>query len=149
MRIWVDADACPRPVKDVVFRASERRNVRVTLVANRPLHTPKSDLIDVIVVTQGFDVADERIVDELATGDLVVTADVPLAAQVLERGGHAVNPRGELYTEENIGERLSVRDFMDELRSTGIQTGGPPAFGPKDVQAFANQLDRFLTRHGC
>jgi len=148
MRVWVDADACPRPVKEVVFRASERRGVRVTLVANRSMHVPRSELVDLIVVPQGFDVADERIVDELSSGDLVVTADVPLAAAVLERGGHAVNPRGEMYTEENIGERLSVRDFMDELRSTGVETGGPAAFGKKDVQAFSNQLDRFLTRHG-
>jgi len=146
MRIWVDADACPRAIKEILYRAAERAGVELTLVANQPLWTPRSALIKSLVVPHGFDVADHRILELSEPGDLVVTADVPLAAECVARQVHALNPRGELYTEENIGERLAVRDLLDGLRSTGVQTGGPAGFGKADRQAFANQLDRLLAR---
>ena len=147
MKIWVDADACPKPVKDILFRAANRVEIEVTLVANQPLHTPPSRFINSIQVPAGFDVADNKIVQDLSAGDLVITADIPLASEVIEKGGHALNPRGEMYTVDNIRERLSVRDFMDTLRSSGIQTGGPAALNQADRQAFANQLDRFLASY--
>lgn len=147
MQIWVDADACPGVIKDILYRAAERVRVPVTLVANQPLYTPRSDFIRSIRVGAGFDVADHRIVQLAEAGDLVVTGDVPLAAMLVPNGVHVLNPRGELYTEENIGERLAMRDLLDELRSTGVPTGGPAAFNKRDRQTFANQLDRLLTRH--
>jgi len=147
MKIWVDADACPAVIKEILFRAAKRTGVPVTLVANQPMRTPPSKLIDSIQVGAGFDVADNEIVRRLGTGDLVITADIPLAADVIENGGQALNPRGELYTPDNIRERLSMRDFMDTLRSSGVETGGPAALGPRDRQAFGNALDRWLARN--
>ena len=148
MQIWVDADACPGVIKEILYRAAERARVTVTLVANRDLHTPRSQWVKSIRVGQGFDVADRKIAELAAAGDLVVTADIPLAAEVIEKGAQALSPRGHLFTEENIGEALAVRDLKDQLRSTGIDTGGPPALGKKDRQAFANGLDRILTKRG-
>lgn len=147
MKMWVDADACPSVIKEILFRAAERAQVPLILVSNQPLRIPASRLVRVIQVASGFDVADNRIVQELQSGDLVITADIPLAAAVIEKGGHALNPRGELYTEDNIRERLTMRDFMDELRGTGVVTGGPAPLSQRDRQAFANELDRFLSRH--
>jgi uncharacterized protein YaiI (UPF0178 family) len=146
MRIWVDADACPLPIKEILYRAAERAEIELTLVANKPLGTPRSRFIRAIQVPKGFDVADNRIAQEVAKGDLVVTADIPLAAEVIAKGGHALNPRGELYSPENIRERLAMRNFMDELRSAGVDTGGPAPFGQADRQAFANQLDRLIAK---
>jgi len=148
VQIWVDADACPNAIKEILFRAAERVQVRLTLVANRHLHTPRSGYVRSIRVPSGFDEADRRIVELVQAGDLVVTADVPLAAEVLGKGGHPLDPRGELLTDENIQERLAVRNLMDELRSSGVETGGPAALGRSDLQAFANRLDQFLTKHG-
>ncbi len=147
MKIWVDADACPVVIKDILFKAAERTGVELTLVANRPVRIPASRRITFIQVASGFDVADNEIVKRLIIGDLVITADIPLAAEVIEKGGHALNPRGELYSAENIRDRLSMRDFMDSLRSSGIDTGGPPALTKSDRQSFANKLDTFLTKH--
>jgi len=146
MQIWVDADACPKPVKEILFRACERCEVKLTLVANQPLYTPPSKFISTVQVPAGFDVADNEIVRLCEEGDLVVTADIPLAAEVIEKKAIALNPRGELYTPENIRERLNMRDFMSELRDTGVQTGGHSVYGNKEKQAFANQLDRLLSR---
>jgi uncharacterized protein YaiI (UPF0178 family) len=146
MAIWVDADACPGAVKDILFRAAERTRVPLTLVANRLLHVPPSPSIKALQVPHGFDVADEEIVKRIEPGDLVVTSDIPLAAAVLERGAQALSPRGELFSPETIAAQLTMRDFMDTLRSSGIQTGGPPAFGQADRKAFAGQLDRWLAR---
>ena len=148
MNIWVDADACPVVIKEILFRAAERTEVTVTLVANQPISIPPSRFIRFIRVAPGFDVADNEIVKRLSAGDLVITADIPLAAEVIEKGGFALNPRGELYTKSNIRARLNMRDFMDSLRSSGVDTGGPPALNKSDRQSFANSLDRFLTRHG-
>lgn len=144
MTIWVDADACPGVIKEILFRAAERTGTRVTLVANQPVRTPPSKLIDSLQVSSGFDVADDEIVRRVEAGDLVITADIPLAAEVMEKGGHALNPRGELYTKDNIRVRLNMRDFMDTMRSSGVQTGGPPPLGQREKQAFANHLDRLL-----
>ena len=146
MRIWVDADACPKVIKEILFRAAERVRVPLTLVANRPLRTPRSAYVRSMQVPAGFDVADHRIVELVRTGDLVVTADIPLAALVVAKGGHALDPRGDLYTSENIPERLAVRNLMDELRSSGMDTGGPPSFNQSDRKSFANQLDRLLAQ---
>ena len=146
MHIWVDADACPKPVKEILFRAADRCQVMLTLVANQPLYTPPSKFIATIQVPAGFDVADNEIVKRSEPGDLVVTADIPLAAEVIEKRAIALNPRGELYTPENIRERLNMRDFMSELRDTGIQTGGHSSYGNKEKQAFANQLDKLLAQ---
>ncbi len=146
MQIWVDADACPGEIKELLFRASKRTETKVTLVANQPMRTPRSVLVDSILVPSGMNVADERIVELVEPGDLVITADIPLAADVVAKGGEALDPRGEMYTDKNIGERLAVRNMLDEMRGGGPEiTGGPPSFGPKDRQAFANQLDRWLT----
>ncbi len=147
MQIWVDADACPNVIKDILFRAAERVQIAVVLVANKPLRTPPSPYVRAMQVPSGFDVADNHIVEKVQAGDLVVTADIPLAAAVIARGAHALNPRGELYTKDNIRERLNMRDFLDTLRGSGIQSGGPPALAHSDRQAFANQLDRLLNRH--
>jgi uncharacterized protein YaiI (UPF0178 family) len=145
MHIWVDADACPAVIKDILFRAAERVQVALTLVANRPLHTPPSRFIRSMQVAAGFDLADDRIAERVQPGDLVITADIPLAARVIERGAHALSPRGELYTTDTIRERLTLRDFMSQLRDSGVQTGGPAALSQSDRQAFANHLDRLLT----
>lgn len=147
MHIWVDADACPKVIKEILFRAAERTGVSMTLVANQPLATPRLRNIRSLRVSAGFDVADNEIVRRLAAGDLVVTADIPLAAEAIAKGGHALNPRGELYTTDNIRSRLSMRDFMDSLRATGVETGGPASFSQSDRQSFANQLDRLLSVH--
>lgn len=146
MEIWVDADACPKAVKEILFRAAQRVGVRVTLVANGPVGTPPSRLIRAIQVKAGFDAADDEILERVRPGDLVITADIPLAAAVIGRGGQALSPRGERFDEDNIRERLTMRDLMDTLRGSGIHTGGPPAFGPRDRQAFANALDGLLAR---
>lgn len=146
MKIWVDADACPNVIKEILFKAANRVKVPMTLVANHAVRIPPSPYIDFVQVGQGFDVADNWIVQKLAAGDLVVTQDIPLAAEVIEKGGIALNPRGELYTLENIRQRLNMRDFMESLRSSGIQTGGPATLNQNDRQAFANQLDRFLAK---
>jgi len=147
MQIWVDADACPGVIKEIIFRAAERLKIQTILVANQMLRTPPSKYIRAIQVPSGFDVADRHIVDQLTAGDLVITADIPLAAGVIERGAHALNPRGELYTTANIQERLTMRNFMESLRSAGVETGGPAAFGQGDRHAFGNALDRFLAKH--
>ena len=147
MQIWVDADACPGVIKEIIFRAAERLKISTTLVANQMLRTPPSRYIRAIQVPSGFDVADRHIVDQLAPGDLVITADIPLASGVIERGAHALNPRGELYTTANIRERLTMRNFMEELRGAGVETGGPAAFSQADRQAFGNALDRFLAKY--
>jgi uncharacterized protein len=144
MQIWVDADACPKVIKEILFRAAERVEVPVILVANHPLQTPRSRWVRSLQVSSGFDVADNEIVRRLSPGDLVVTADIPLAWEVIEKGGHALNPRGERYTRDTIRERLGMRDFMETLRASGVDTGGPSTLSQKDRQAFANQLDRFL-----
>jgi uncharacterized protein len=145
MQIWVDADACPSEIKSLLFRAAERTKTKVTLVANQPLRTPRSEFVASLLVALGLNVADQRIVELVEPGDLVITADIPLAADVVAQGGQALNPRGELYTEANVGERLAARNLMDELRGGGQITGGPANFTAKDRQAFANQLDRWLT----
>ena len=147
MKIWVDADACPVVIKEIIFKAAKRCEVLTTLVANRPMRVPFSPFIKTVLVSAGQDVADYEIVQRMSPGDLVITADIPLAAEVVEEGGHAINPRGELYTTENIKARLSMRDFMDTLRSSGIETGGPPALNARDRQDFANSLDRMLARY--
>jgi uncharacterized protein YaiI (UPF0178 family) len=146
MHIWVDADACPAVIKDILYRAAERSKIPMTLVANKLLHKPPSPYIRALQVARGIDVADSHIVLELQPGDLVITADIPLASDVIAKGGHALNPRGEFYSPENIQERLALRNFLDELRGTGVQTGGPAAFGNTDRKRFADQLDRFLAR---
>ena len=146
MRIWVDGDACPVVIKELLFRAAVRVKVLVTVVANEKLRVPVSEFIQTLVVESGMNVADKRIVELVEAGDLVVTADVPLAAHVVQKGGIALNPRGELYTAENIGERITMRNLMDELRGNDLVTGGPAPFGTKDKQAFANQLDRLLAK---
>jgi len=147
MQIWVDADACPSVVKDILFRAAVRVQIPVTLVANRWLATPRSPWIRLVQVAGGFDVADREIVARMASGDLVVTADIPLAALVVEAGGVALDPRGELYTDANVGAHLARRNFLDELRSSGIDTGGPAPLRAGDQKEFARQLDRILARH--
>jgi len=144
MQIWVDADACPKVIKEILFRAAARTGITLTLVANQPIQTPSARHIRSLQVAPGFDVADNEIVRQVTAGDLVITADIPLAAEVIAKGAHALNPRGELYTRENIGARLNMRDFMDNLRGSGIQTGGPPPLNLADRQAFANNLDRLL-----
>ncbi len=147
MKIWVDADACPVVVKEILYRAAERTGVELTLVANQALRTPSSLNINSVQVRQGFDVADDEIVKRSEPGDLVITSDIPLAAEVIEKGGHALSPRGEMHTKENIGARLNIRDFLDTMRSSGVEmSGGPAAFSQRDKQEFANQLDRFLTK---
>lgn len=147
MNIWVDADACPGVIKEILFRAAERWQVMTTLVANQLIRTPASPWLRSVQVPSGFDVADREIVLRAAKGDLVITADIPLAALVIEKAAHAINPRGEIYTPENMAERLRMRDFMESLRQSGVETGGPAAFSQSDRQAFANQLDRFLQQH--
>jgi uncharacterized protein YaiI (UPF0178 family) len=147
MKIWVDADACPVVIKEILFRAADRTKLAMTLVANQPVRIPPSRYISTLQVASGFDVADDEIVARLSTGDLVITSDIPLAAEVIEKGGLALSPRGELYTTENIGPRLNMRDFMDTMRASGIHTGGPPALNQSDRMAFANELDKILSRY--
>lgn len=147
MKIWVDADACPVVIKEILFKAADRTSTLVTLVANQNVHTPPSQFIKMLQVSHGFDVADNEIVKRVEVGDLVITSDIPLAAEVIEKGAHALNPRGELYSTENIKARLNMRDFMDTMRASGIHTGGPAALGQSERNAFANQLDRLLTRY--
>ncbi len=148
MKIWVDADACPGGARDILFRAATRTGVELTLVANQPLNTPSAKNINAVQVPRGFDVADDEIVKRMSAGDLVITSDIPLAAEAIEKGGFALSPRGEMHTAENIGARLNMRDFLDTMRSSGVDTGGgPAAYSQRDKQAFANELDRFLTKH--
>jgi uncharacterized protein YaiI (UPF0178 family) len=146
MHIWVDADACPKAVKEILFRAAKRTAICMTLVANQPLTIPASPFIKKIIVSSGFDVADKRIVDEMSAGDLVITADIPLADAVISKKGIALNPRGELYSVENIKHHLAMRNLMGELRDGGLISGGPDQLSQKDLMAFANQLDRLLAK---
>jgi uncharacterized protein len=147
MKIWVDADACPIVVKDILFKAALRTGILTTLVANQPMRIPSSPHIKFVQVGAGFDVADDEIVRRAELGDLVITSDIPLASDAIEKGALALSPRGAMYTKENIKARLSVRDFMETLRSSGVNTGGPPALNQNDRQAFANHLDRIITKH--
>lgn len=146
MQLWVDADACPGSVREILFRAAERTGIHVTLVANQPIRTPGSRYIHSLQVAPGFDVADNEIVRRCAPGDLVITSDIPLAAVILDKGAHGLDFRGERYSPETIRDRLNMRDFMETMRASGVQTGGPAALGRAERQAFANSLDRFLTR---
>ena len=146
MKIWVDADACPVVIKDILFRAAARTGVQLTLVANQPVRIPPSRCIQFLQVASGFDVADNEIVKRLGAGDLVITSDIPLAADVIEKGAYALSPRGELYSTENIRARLNIRDFMDTLRASGINTGGPPTLSKSDRKSFADHLDSLLAR---
>tara|TARA_B100000676_G_C18087063_1_gene855951 strand:- start:5256 stop:5717 length:462 start_codon:yes stop_codon:yes gene_type:complete len=143
-QIWVDADACPVVIKNILFKAAERTGIELTLVANQPLSVPRAANIRALQVASGYDVADNEIVRRVASGDLVITADIPLAAEVMAKGAGALNPRGELYSPETIGARLNMRDFMDTMRASGVHTGGPSALGSQEKQAFANALDRWL-----
>ncbi|MDF2182858.1 YaiI/YqxD family protein [Neptuniibacter sp. CAU 1671] len=147
MKIWVDADACPVVIKEILFRAAERVQIPVTLVANQNLQIPNSRFVSMLRVESGFDKADTEIESRVAPGDLVITADIPLAADVLAKGGFVLSPRGEQYTKETIGARLNIRDFMDTMRASGVNSGGPPALNQRDRQQFANQLDRLLARY--
>ncbi len=147
MKIWVDADACPVVIKEILIRAAQRTKIQLTFVANQPVQVPASHNINSIQVSQGFDVADDEIVKRMDSGDLVITSDIPLAADVIGKDGIALSPRGELYTADNIRARLNMRDFMETLRASGVNTGGPPALNQGDRKAFANHLDQFLTRH--
>ncbi|MCJ7589953.1 MAG: YaiI/YqxD family protein [Woeseiaceae bacterium] len=148
MKIWVDADACPVVVKEILYKAANRTGVQLTLVANQALNTPSSPNIKTLQVPRGFDVADDEIVKRIEAGDLVITSDIPLAAEVIAKGGHALSPRGELHTKENIGARLNMRDFLDTMRSSAVEmSGGPAAFSQRDKQDFANNLDRCLTKY--
>ena len=146
MQIWVDADACPLVIKQILYRAAERSQVQTTLVANKPLAVPRSKFVRAIQVGRGFDVADNEISRRVAAGDLVVTADIPLAADVIARGAQALNPRGELYSADNIRERLAMRDLLEKLRETGVQTEGPAPLGQADRKRFADSLDRLLAK---
>lgn len=147
MQIWIDADACPVVIKEILYRVADRLELPVTLVANQGLRVPPSRFIRTVQVPSGADVADQEIVRLLNPGDLVITGDIPLAADVLAKGGYALNPRGEFYTKDNIAQQLTMRAFMEELRSGGIDTGGPSAFSQSDRQQFANSLDRHLSKH--
>lgn len=146
MEIWVDADACPVVIKEILFRAAQRTGTQLTLVANQAMYVPKVSSIRMIQVPSGFDVADNEIVKRCAAGDLVITSDIPLAAEVIEKGGQALSPRGELFSADDIRARLNMRDFMDTLRASGIDTGGPSALSQSDRQSFANHLDALLAR---
>jgi len=146
MNIWVDADACPKAVKEILYRVAERTEISVTLVANAPLHLPPSSFINLIQVGSGADIADDEIASKCEAGDLVITADIPLAARVVEKGAQALDPRGKVYDKNNIGQVLSMRNFMDELRGSGVETGGPSGFGQKEKFKFANALDKFIAQ---
>jgi len=145
--IWVDADACPKVIKEILFRAAKRESIPLTLVANKPLRIPNSDLISSLLVPAGLDVADEKILEHIHSGDLIITADIPFAAAAIEKQAFVLSPRGRFFTKENIGEQLSIRNFMDELRGSGVVTGGPSPFALKDREMFANQLNQFLHEH--
>ncbi|MGO4303695.1 YaiI/YqxD family protein [Cupriavidus sp. RAF12] len=147
MQVLVDADACPVVVKEMLYRAAQRLQVCVTLVANQYMRTPPSRFIKALQVPAGFDAADDRIVELVCNGDLVITADIPLAAAALDKGAHVLDPRGSWFSRENIQERLTMREVMDQLRGSGVDTGGPAPYSPQDSKAFAGQLDRFLARH--
>jgi uncharacterized protein YaiI (UPF0178 family) len=147
MKIWVDADACPVVIKEILFKAANRTGVQLTLIANQFIRTPPSSYIKFIQVKSGFDVADNEIVKRVSLGDLVITSDIPLAAEVIEKGAIVLDSRGELYSDENIRDRLNMRDFMETLRASGIDTGGPSALNQNDRKNFANQLDKLLTKH--
>jgi len=147
MKIWVDADACPVVIKEILFKAAERTKIKMTLVANHVIRIPSSQVINFMQVSHGFDVADNEIVARLTAGDLVITSDIPLADEAIEKGATCLSPRGELYTKANIKSRLNMRDFMDTLRSSGVDTGGPPALSQSDRMAFANHLDKILTQY--
>lgn len=147
LQLWVDADACPNAIKDILFRVAEKRRIVCTLVANQFIPVPRVDWLKSIQVPAGFDVADDRIVELIQPGDLAITADIPLAAKVVEKGAFALNPRGTFYTAENIRQRLTMRNFMEELRGSGVQVGGPASFNQQDRMAFANALDKFLTQN--
>ncbi|MGH1537760.1 MAG: YaiI/YqxD family protein [Gammaproteobacteria bacterium] len=147
MKIWVDADACPVVIKEILFRAAERTGIELTLVANQAIRKPSFKNITMLQVQSGFDVADNEIVKRLHKGDLVITSDIPLAAEVIEKGAAALNPRGELYSVDSIKNRLEVRDFMDSMRGSGVHTGGPPPLSQSDRQAFANHLDKYLAQY--
>ena len=147
MKIWVDADACPVVIKEILFKAAKRTRTLTTLIANQNMRVPASPYIRSMQVKSGFDVADNEIVQRVERGDLVITADIPLAAEVIDKEGHALNPRGEMYSTETIKSRLNMRDFMDTLRASGVNTGGPPALSQSDRKAFANQLDKFLAKY--
>ena len=144
MQIWVDADACPKVIKNILFRAAERVGVCLIMVANQPVKIPRSRYIKAIKVSAGFDMADNKIIQQVQAGDLVITADIPLADAIIKKGAYGLNPRGEFYTADNIKQHLSMRNFMEELRSGGVDTGGPSPLSNADRQAFANELDRFL-----
>ena len=146
MKIWVDADACPKAVKEILYRVAERTEIYVTLVANSPLHLPHSSFINLLQVGAGPDIADDEIADKCAAGDLIITADIPLAARVVGKGAQALDPRGTVYDKNNIGQVLSMRNFMDELRGSGVETGGPSGFGQKEKFKFANALDKFIAQ---
>jgi uncharacterized protein YaiI (UPF0178 family) len=148
VQIWVDADACPKPIKEILYRATRRAQVPMVLVANMPLRTPPSPLIRTLRVPRGFNVADRQIVEQVEAGDVVVTADIALAAEVVGRGAHALDPRGVFYTKENIPERLAVRNLMAEIRASGVQTTGPAPWRPSDSRAFADKLDHLLSGRG-
>lgn len=147
MHIWVDADACPVVIKEILFRAAERTRIKTTLIANHAMRIPPSTFIKFYQVPQGFDVADNEIVKRVEKGDLVITGDIPLASEAIDKGATALNPRGDLYTTENIKARLNMRDFMETMRSSGVDTGGPPPINQKDRQKFANQLDKFIVQN--
>ena len=146
MKIWVDADACPRAVKDILFRVAERTEISVTFVANQRIRLPDSPFIDLIQVGQGLDIADDEIANKCEARDLIITADIPLAARVVEKGALALDPRGTMYDKTNIGQILDMRNFMDTLRGSGVETGGPDSFGQRERMRFANELDRFIAR---
>ena len=146
MKIWVDADACPKPVKDILFRLAERKKIMVTFVANQRLILAKSPFIQLVQVGYGENIADDEIVNKCSDGDLIITADIPLAARIVAKGARALDPRGKIYDENNVGQLLDMRNFMDELRGSGVETGGPPSFGQKERFKFANELDRFIAQ---
>ncbi len=149
MRIWVDADACPTVIKEILFKAAQRTQTRTTLVANQPLKTPPGNLVTSLQVSSGFDVADNEIVKRAEPGDLVITSDIPLAAEIIDKGAKALSPRGELFTKDNVKARLNMRDFLDTLRASGVNTGGPPPLSQSDRKKFADHLDRLLANPGC
>jgi uncharacterized protein len=146
MKIWVDADACPKPVKDILFRLAERKKIMITFVANQRLILAKSPFIQLVQVGYGENIADDEIVNKCSDGDLIITADIPLAARIVAKGAQALDPRGKIYDENNVGQLLDMRNFMDELRGSGVETGGPPSFGQKERFKFANELDRFIAQ---
>lgn len=146
VKVWVDADACPVVIREIICRAADRKGIATTFVANHFIKTPPSKYIRFVQVMSGFDIADNEIVKRMAWGDMVITSDIPLADEVITAGGHALSPRGEVFTKENIKSRLNIRDFMETMRSSGVQTGGPPALSQTDRKTFADQLDRWLTK---